>query len=428
MTEESLRRRLADWIMEAALNGADMKELIDGASARLMASGVPVRRSNVIYRTLHPLFEATSLLWSQDKPVEVREFVHGSTLQAGWPRSPFSFLLERKLPLLRRKLTGPDAILDFPVLHDLVSEGLTDYLVLSVPFDSNKISMLGAWHDGVLLSFATDRAGGFSDAHLRTLQQIAPRLGVGFKLAIREQIASNVARTYLGESAGKQVLAGNIRLGDFESINAVVWISDLRDSTGRAERLGMERYLALLNGFMECAAGAVHVYGGEVLAYPGDAVLAIFRDKDPNKAAEAAFSAAAECRRRLFDVNENLIVMGQEPLAAGLALHQGDLAFGNIGTGGRQSFTVIGPAVSVVDRLEAMTKTEPYTVIISGEVASLLPDDAPEMRGLGARIVRGSETPVAVYGLSDRAMLPYRAPEGYVETMLDALSDELEPA
>lgn len=422
MTEEALRRSLADWIMEAALNGADMKALIDGASSRLLASGVPVTRSNIIYRTLHPLFEATSLLWQQDGQVQVREFVHGSTLRTSWPQSPFAFLLDRNLPLLRRRLTGPEANLDFPVLHELVGEGLTDYLVLSIPFDSSKIHMLGAWHDGILVSFATDRVGGFTNEHLRTLQQVSPRLGVGCKLAIREQIAGNVARTYLGTTAGEQVLGGHIKLGDYETINAVVWFADLRDSTGRSERLGMERYLALLNGFMECAAGAVQANMGEILAYPGDSVLAIFRDTDGFAAAESAFAAAAECRRRLFDVNENLIEMEQEPLRAGVALHRGDLAFGNIGTGGRQAFTVIGPAVSVVTRMEAMTKTEPYQVILSGDVASLLPDDAPALYPMGPRQVRGSETPVTIYGLNDRQVMPYRAPDGYAEIVMEPLS------
>ena len=255
-----------------------------------------------------------------------------------------------------------------------------------------------------------------------------PRLAVACKLAIREQIARNVAETYLGQSAGREVLSGHIRLGDYETFNAVAWFADLRDSTGRAERLGMERYLALLNGFLECTAGAVQAHGGEILAYPGDGVLAIFRDSDPAIAAECALSAAAEARRRLYDVNANLAEVGQETLECGIAIHRGDLAFGNIGTGGRQAFTVIGPAINVVNRLETMSKSVPSQVLLSGAVVELLPDDAPPMESFGILQVRGSEQPLAVFGAGDNVLLPYKAPPGYTETVLAVHPTTLAPA
>ena len=418
MTDETLQRAAADWIMQAALDGTDMPELVEGAAKRALANGIPVSRAHVTYRTLHPSFESVSVMWRRGTGVAVQEFAHGSGLNNAWTRSPFAFLIGNGIPFMRRRLAGEAKLVDFGVLEELAAEGATDYFAMVVRFDSQEIAISGNRPDGIATSWATDRPGGFAEEHLEGLQHLVRRLAVACKLAIREQIARNVASTYLGDTAGHQVLTGHIKRGDYETIDAVVWGADLRDSTGRIERLGMERYLALLNGFLECAAGAVQDNGGEILAYPGDAVLAIFRADSSAEAACAALSAAAEFRRRVYDVNENLAEVGAEPLRAGLGIHRGKLAFGNIGTGNRQAFTAIGPAVNVVNRLETMTKSQPYPVILSDAVASLLPPGVLPLEPLGAQQVRGSEVPVTLFGAAEDSLLRYNAPEGYAEEVL----------
>ena len=427
--DDTIRRSIADWIMQAALQGLGMPKLIEGTSNRLLAAGVPLSRSHVSFRTLHPSFESVSLVWYRGRGISEQEFAHGAGDTRSWMQSPFHFMVDNGIGLLRRHLVGRSKVLDFPVLTNLTDEGFTDYLAIVVPFDSPDISVGGNRRDGIATSWVTDRDGGFSDMHLLILQNAVQRLAVACKLSIREQIARNVADAYLGQSAGREVLNGHIRLGDYENLTAVAWYSDLRDSTGRVERLGMERYLALLNGFLGCTAGAVQAYGGEILAYPGDAVLAIFRNNNPAEAAQSAIEAAAEARRRLFDVNSNLASLGQELIEAGLAVHRGELAFGNIGTGGRQSFTVIGPAINVVNRLEQMTKTQPYKVIISETVVdSLGQDDRPVLHSLGRQAVRGSGFALTAFGATDETMLRYKAPPGYIETILSFTSPSLEPA
>lgn len=428
MTENTLQRAADDWIMHAALNGTEMPDLVEGAAMRALANGVPLTRGHVTYRTLHPSFESVSVLWRRESGVAVQEFAHGSGLNRAWVRSPFAFMVENNIRYLRRPLAGEARLVDFPILEDLMEDGATDYFAMVVPFDSQAISISGSRPDGIATSWVTDRPGGFADVHLDALRHLVRRLAVACKLAIREQIARNVARTYLGDTAGRQVLSGHIRRGDFETIDAVVWGADLRDSTGRTERLGMEKYLALLNGFLECAAGAVQAYKGEILAYPGDAVLAIFRAPDPADAALAAIHAAAEFRRRLFDVNENLGEVGAEPMTAGLGIHRGELAFGNIGTGDRQAFTAIGPAVNVVNRLDEMTKTSPFPVILSGAVGELLPADALPLASLGRQFVRGSEVPLTLFGAAESDLLRFGAPDRYSEVVLSPLSAAPEPA
>ena len=418
MSDGGLRHTIADWIMDAALGGAGMPQLVEGTANRLLAAGVPLARAHVTFRTLHPSFESVSLIWRRGRGISEQEFVHGAGSTSSWLQSPFASMIDQWVGMLRRPLTGDSALLDFPVLETLRDDGFTDYFAMIVPFDSANISVSDTHQDGIATSWVTDRAGGFSDTHLAALQNAVPRLAVACKLAIREQIARNVAEAYLGPSAGREVLSGHIRLGDYETIRAIAWYADLRDSTGRVERLGMERYLALLNGFLGCTAGAAMAHGGEILAYPGDGVLAIFRDSEATGAAKAAVAAAAEARRRIFDVNANLSELGEETLECGLAIHQGDLAFGNIGAEGRQAFTVIGPAVNVVNRVEAMSKDTPFPVLLTEAVVDLLPTAELDLEPLGAQHIRGSDTPLVIFGATDNVLLPYNAPPGYTETVL----------
>ena len=95
-----------------------------------------------------------------------------------------------------------------------------------------------------------------------------------------------------GDAAARHVLDGQIRRGDGQRIYAAIWFSDLRDSTGWAESLPEKDYLALLNAYFECTAGAVIGSGGDVLLMIGDAVLAyIPKPKEPKPDAEKAKDA-----------------------------------------------------------------------------------------------------------------------------------------
>ena len=127
--------------------------------------------------------------------------------------------------------------------------------------------------------------------------------------------------------------------------------------------------------------------GGEVLNYIGDGVLAIFPigEMSEEEAAEAALGAAKEARRRLQDVNENLRFMGRDPLEFGVALHVGDVVFGNMGSGGRLAFTTIGSAVNKVARLETLPKTLDAPILMSGEFKSAVKraDPSVPLTGFG---------------------------------------------
>lgn len=376
---------LADWLMEQALGDGEVEAVAEGCFRRLHAAGIPLLRAHVAFRTLHPLFDAMGLNWTPDQGLAVWTFQRDETGSGPWLRSPPHHLIETGKPFLRRRLTGPEAVLDFPILEEFRDQGATDYLVYLVVFDAE----MGT---GIWGSWTTGRPSGFSDAEIRALRRIQRRFAVALKVTIKDQIARNVVTTYLGRHAGGRVLSGQIQRGDGETIHAAIWYSDLRDSTSLAGTLPQDAFLELLNGYFECTAGAVLAHGGEVLLLIGDAVLAIFPAEqvgsDEVRACEAALAAAGEARQRLLRFNEARAASGLRPLEFGVGLHLGEVVFGNIGVPDRLQFTVVGPAANEVARLEDLTKDLDRPVLASHEFSERV---ARSWTSLGTHALRGVE-------------------------------------
>ena len=184
------------------------------------------------------------------------------------------------------------------------------------------------------------------------------------------------------------MLGGQIKRGDGERIEAVIWYSDMRESTAWGDRLDADTYLALINSYFECTAGAVIAHRGEVLRFIGDGVLAIFPCNDGvlKAAAENAMAAATEAQARLQALNESRLRDVLLPIDFGIGLHVGELTFGNIGVAERLEFSVVGPAANEVARLEDMTKSLRARVLASEEFAALVDID---WRDLGEHNLRG---------------------------------------
>ena len=185
-------------------------------------------------------------------------------------RSPFGHIFAHRLPVLRRRLTGDTALLDFAVFEEFRAFGGIDYIVFLVGFDR-------ASQNGVICSWLGDRAAGFTDNEIMQLQRVTRELSIALKSKIERNVAQNIAHAYLGKRAGQAVLNGLIRRGDGEKVTAALWYSDLRHSTELADRLSAEAFLQLLGRYFEMTASSVLDHGGEVVSLIGDAVLGLFR-------------------------------------------------------------------------------------------------------------------------------------------------------
>ena len=154
--------QVADWLMDRALGETGFEELIGGACERLLAAGVPLWRSHITFRVLHPLYGGMGLTWRRDEGVETDRYVHRGDFPEEFKANPMYHMIQTQVPFLRRRLAGPDALLDFPVLKEFRAAGATDYLAFLIRFGSG-------YMEGVVGSWATDRRGGFSEAHIQAL-------------------------------------------------------------------------------------------------------------------------------------------------------------------------------------------------------------------------------------------------------------------
>ena len=379
---------LVDWLMRDAWEATSIGELAGRLARQLRSVGIPVARLNLLVRTLHPQVLGSEHLWrASDDIVRSVDLPHRLREEEQFLTSPFIPIFERGGGV-RRRLEAADAVLDFPILRDLRAQGMTDYAAMPMPFSDGQVHAL---------SVATDAPGGFATEHLGHLHEVLPLLGRLVEVHALRQTARTLLDTYLGMRTGGRVLGGSIRRGDRETISAVIWWADLRGSTGYQDRLDRAHYLELLNDFFESTAGAVIAEGGEVLKFIGDAVMAIFPLQDDPQAPLAATRAARSAIASLAARNAS----GKEPaLAAAIAVHLGEVSYGNIGVEGRLDFTVTGPAVNEVARLEGLSKQLDAAVVTSRPIAALLPD---EFVSLGTHALRGVAEPMEVFTLRELA-------------------------
>ena len=375
---------IVEWLADEALQDSEPAALYGELCLRLRAVGIPILRGQVAFRVLHPLYDASTVNWTVENGVVVEHFRPDQSGQDQFLRSPTGYTLTHRLPVLRRRLTGETALLDFEVLEEFRALGGTDYLVFLIAFDS-------FGQNGVLCSWLGDRAGGFTDDEIAQLQSITRQLSIALKSKIERSVAQNIAHAYLGKRAGQAVLNGLIRRGDGEKITAALWYSDLRHSTELADRLSAEDFLKLLGRYFEMTAAAVLDHGGEVVSLIGDAVLGLFRvEGSTEQACGRALAAAHEARRRLGAARP----AATDPvLDFGISLHLGQVIYGNVGVPERLQFTVVGSAVNEVVRVQDLTKQLGCALLATAAFAGAA---AGPWRPLGEHLLRGFETPMPI--------------------------------
>jgi adenylate cyclase len=238
--------------------------------------------------------------------------------------------------------------------------------------------------------YVTDRPGGFSEREIADLSGASKRLSIVADMNSQRQIAVNVLKAYLGPQTGLKVLAVQIRRGSGEAIDAVLWSSDLRRFTQMSDRLTGDSVIGLLNDLFDLQAKAITSHGGEILKFVGDGLLAIFPVARPEQAAAAAaanaLAAAQEAQAALTVLGARATPTGEPPLAIVVALHYGTVIYGNIGAADRLDFTVIGPAVNLVSRIEAIAKSLDLPLVVSDNFADAY---GGTLKSLGRHHLRG---------------------------------------
>jgi len=376
-------------IIESGIADVPLNRVVEVALQRVLDAGVPLDRMNVGFRILHPLFDGMSITWTRESGAGVSYAALVDKEGSDFRVSPFYMMLTGGNTEWRLRLDRDAAAERFPLLTQLKEKGFTDYLALIVAFGGAPLHVRS--YDGLATSWSTRSPQGFSDDDVAIMRGVLAPLALVFRLAIKDQITKNALNTFHGPMVGGRILSGTIKRGDGERLDAALWYSDLRNSTGLADELPVDAFLELLNSYFDCAAGAVMEQGGQVLDIIGDAILAFFPTRDGDDASEAcalALEAAVGARGRLSTLRREGSARTGD-IEFGIGVHFGDVVFGNAGTPERLKFGVLGRAVNEVARTADMSKKLKRPVVVSHEVAKR---SSLTLADLGLHKLRGIPT------------------------------------
>ncbi len=405
---------IARRIVDQGLAGAPRHQLLGDLGAGMVNAGVPLQRAYVVQPTLHPVIGAHGYEWlRREEKATQQDFARrGDVPSDMWLRSPFHHMLSTDTRTLRLRLDDSNQPSDFPMLDELREQGATDYFAVATSFgDAGKIGPIsgadlrdGAFSGsprGILSSWTSDRPGGFGDDDIDAIELLLPVLALAIKAATAATIATNVAETYLGRDAGQRVLSGEIQRGSVETIRAVLWYCDLQGFTKIADTSPRDQLIPLLNDYFEVMVKALEGQGGQVLKFMGDGLMAIFRLDEGNdeQICNAALDAAEQALAGVAELSAARAGAGLPTTGFSLALHLGDVMYGNVGSHDRLDFTVVGPAVNEVSRIEAMCGSLDQALIISAAFAAAAGRYTDRLASLGRYALRGVRRPQELYTL-----------------------------
>jgi adenylate cyclase len=344
--------------------GREASDVLSTLCDRVLACGIPLWRATVFVRTLHPNVAGRRFEWRLDEGVTMSEMPYQALDEAIFVGSPVPRVCRTGRPV-RCRLDIEPSDSDFPALESFRAEGVTDYWVTPLLFSNGEVHVA---------SWATRQAGGFTDEELRAIERLLAPLARVAEIHALRRTAINLLDAYVGRRSGERILAGAIRRGDTETIHAAVWLSDMRGFTPLADQLPPSQLLAVLNRYFDCQIPAITRHGGEILKFIGDGLLAIFPIDGTNVATVcgAALAAAQEA-------SAALVALADAPGAAlggvrfGIALHLGEVEYGNMGGEKRLDFTCIGPAVNLAARLEKLTGKLSRPIVASSAFADQCP-------------------------------------------------------
>lgn len=374
------------WLQAEGVRHRETPPFVEALAEKLREAGVDLTRLTTGIHILHPQIDAASCLWQPGKPITERRFkMNHAVVQ----NSPMAAVYSGRM--VRKRLDVPPEDGEFPIFADLRKEGAIDYLAFPLPFSD------GSWS---AVTFVTARVGGFPEDQVALLASLVPALATILEIQTLRRTTLTLLDTYVGPTAGRRVLEGAIKRGMSEPIQAIIWFSDLRGFTELSESLPGDELLQLLNDYFGVMTDLVGRHGGEVLKFIGDGLLAIFplQDEEGSAVSERALVAAQAAQAGIRARNDERSQAGAPLIRFGLALHVGEVLYGNIGGEGRLDFTVIGPAVNLAARIESLCRVLDRQILVSGDFAALC---NTTLEPLGRFQLKGIGTTHPVFGIRD---------------------------
>ena len=385
-------QKLTDWLVDGARSAPNPQQMMAETCERLVAAGLPLWRVGVFVRTLHPDIIGVNFIWRPGAEVVVGTANYDMLDSPEYRNSPLAIVFGEGREV-RHRIDDPEAK-RFPFLDDMRAEGVTDYIALPI------LQIDGSVHAS---SWTTRQSGGFTDEQLNNLRSLIRPLSRVIEITRMRRTATNLLDIYVGNRAGERIMGGQIRRGHTDTMQAAIWLSDLRGFTALSDRLPAETVVDILNHYFDCQVSAIKTHGGEVLKFMGDGLLAVFPIAevvgDTEQVCADVLEAARESRANV-DAMQYAIGETIERFRFGVALHVGKILYGNIGGGNRLDFTCIGPAVNLAARLEKIAGRLHRTVVASAAFAHTC---AGAWSDLGEFPIAGFSKAERVYGLADEA-------------------------
>ncbi len=384
---------LIGWISRHGMTARSIPELINEFTQELNREGFALVRAVVLVRTLHPQIETMRFAWEPTDvaapfapgefnvetrnvafaggAIMVNSFSHGASIRSpAYLSSPYK-KLDDGAAVVRHRLAGVTTF-ESPVFETLAKLGATDYVLLPLATRNAYTGLHNA------ISFATLRPDGFSDEQVERLATVAPLFALCLEVQVQRFVTETLLGVYIGRTPGQRVLNGQVRKGDIETMSAAIWYSDLRGYSTLAESASPAQLIAWINDYFEAVSQEILGRDGEILKFIGDAILAIFpwgsSPDGMNDACRRALAAAESANVKLDELNRSRAVAGLPELAHGIALHLGEVQYGNIGSHRRLDFTAMGSSVNKVARIEGLCRTTNRRLLVSAEFAEKTAD------------------------------------------------------
>ncbi len=381
---------IVQWLYTDAVGHQDSLKLIEELAQKLRTGGIAVDRITTAISLLHPNVRAESAIWTSEGERELRRVQGGEEFDERYANSPLKVVHDTEKPV-RINIPAEREDGEFGITDDLRQQGYTDYIALPMRFSDSSIK---------IMTFATKAPSGFSAGHIGVFESIMGPLATVCELYTLQRTAATLLDTYVGPRAGGRVLNGTVSRGDGEWISAVVSFADLRGFTKMSNTMPADMIVKFLNKYFGAMTAGVEANGGEVLKFIGDEVMAIFpyeNEEEARDAAKRALMAAVQTIRNIEEINSANDCELTPDMSVGIALHAGDVFFGNVGSQTRLDFTVIGPVVNLAARIAELAKDLDAQILVSDKIADIMGC----RQGLfGQYQVKGFDDPVNVYSPS----------------------------
>jgi adenylate cyclase len=375
------------WLTNDARDERFLDNIFVELCLRLQRAGIPVKRATLHLLILHPEWLGSRIMWADGmREAEIMRVDFDVRGRSEYIGSPANEIRDGATEVRENLERDPALGRKHDIYDGMRAKGLTDYVAWPL------YHTLGKQH---IVTFATDRPGGFDDAHIGRLAELLPVLALVSEIRMKNRMARTLLETYVGSHASELILAGATRRGSGTTVRAAIMICDLRDFTRISDNWPRDDVIDLLNSYFDAMSEPIARHGGEILKFIGDGLLAIFPLSEPSACANLLL-AVTEARQAVIALNEKNSETGRAPLNYGIGVHVGDVMYGNIGSRTRLDFTVIGPVVNMASRLEALTKQLERPVLLSRAFADFVESDFALER-VGEFPVRGFNDPIELF-------------------------------